>query len=85
MDLTLAQIINMKQESRKSMWMAKENAYLSGRLWCATLYETDLSAPFDCEVVLMTLLLMLWLTCSLEISIYGSVLTTQQRAEAVQH
>ena len=32
-----AQLINMKQEARKYVWMANEKAYLSGWLRCASL------------------------------------------------
>ena len=67
------------------MWMTKEKAYLSGQLWCADLFDIDLSAPLDCEVILITILQMIWLICSLEISISGAVSMTQQRAEAVHH
>ena len=40
----LAQLINMKQETRKSVWMSKDKAYLSGWLWCAVMLETSLFA-----------------------------------------
>ena len=81
----LAQLINMKQEARKSVWMEKEKAYLSVRLRCAALLEISISAPLDCEVIFMMLLTMLRLIRSLEISISGALSTTQQREEAVQH
>ena len=68
-DGALVQLIKMKQEARKSVWVAKEKAYLSVRLRCAALLGIALSAPLDCEVILMTLLPMLWLICSLERSI----------------
>ena len=35
-DGALAQPINIKKEARKSLWMAKNKAYLSGRLQCAS-------------------------------------------------
>ena len=38
-DGSLAQLINMKKETRESVWMAKEKAYLSGQLLCASLLE----------------------------------------------
>ena len=84
-DGALAQLINTKQEARKSVQMAKYMAYLSGRLWCAAQLEIALSAPLDCEVILMTLSPMLLLIRSLERSISGAVSTTHQRADAVQH
>ena len=84
-DGSLAQIINMKQEARKSVWMAKEKAHLPGRLWCAALLEIALSTPLDCEAILMMHLQMIWPICYLEIPISGAVSTTQQRAEAVHH
>ena len=62
----LAQPINMNQEARKSVRMAKEKAYRSGRLWCDDLLKIDLSGPLDCKVILMTLLPMLRLIRSLE-------------------
>ena len=80
-DGALAQIINMKQETRNSVWVEKEKAYLSGRLRCAALLEISLSGPLDCEVILMTLLPIHQSICSLERSIFGAVLTTQQRAD----
>ena len=67
------------------MRMAKEKAYLSGRIWCADLLENYLSAPLDCEVILMTLLPTLRLILSFDRSISGAVSTTQKRAEAVKH
>ena len=67
----------MKQETMKSVWMAKEKTYLSGQLWCAALLEIALSALLDGEVILMTLLPMLWSISSLERSISGAVSTTQ--------
>ena len=73
----------MKQEAGKSVWMANNKAYLSGRLWCADLLEIALSAPLDCEVILMTLLPMIRLIRSLERSISGALSMTHQRAEAV--
>ena len=84
-DGTLVQLINMKQEARKSMWLAKEKAYLQVRLRCAALLEIALSAPLDREVILMTLLPMLRSIRALERSISGAVPITQQRSEAVQH
>jgi len=72
-DGALVQLIKMKQETRKSVRMAKEKAYLSGRLRCAVLLEIALSAPLDCEVILMTLLPMLRSIRSLERSISGAV------------
>ena len=63
----------MKQETRTSVRMAKDKAYLSGRLRCAALIEIDISAPLDCEVILMTLLPMLRSIRSVEISISGAV------------
>ena len=51
-----AQIIKTNQEARKSVRMAKEKAYLSGRLRCAAPLEIYLSAPLDREVMLTTLL-----------------------------
>ena len=33
----LAQLIKINQDTRKSVWMEKEKAYLTGRLWCAAL------------------------------------------------
>ena len=69
-DGVLAQLIKMKQEARKSVWMTKDKAYLSGRLWCAALLEIYLYAPLDCADILMTLLPMLWSIRSLERSIY---------------
>ena len=67
------------------MRMAKENAYLSVRPQCAALLEISLSAPLDCEVVFMTLLPMLRLIHSLDISIYIAVSMTQHREETVKH
>ena len=84
-DGALAQLIKTKQEARKSVRTEKEKAHLSGRLLCTYLIEISLSAPLDCEVILMALLPMLRLIRSLEISIYGVLSTTQQRAEEVQH
>ena len=75
----------MKQEARKSVLMAKDKAYLSGRIRCAALLETALYAPLECEVILIMLLPMLWWIHSLERSISGAVLTKQQRSEAMQH
>ena len=72
-DGALVQLIKMKQEARKSVRMAKDKAYLSGWLWCAALLEIALSAPLDCEVILMTLLPMLRLIRSSETSISGAV------------
>ena len=60
-DGALAQIIKTNQEARKSVRMAKEKAYLSGRLRCAAPLEIYLSAPLDREVILTTLLPTLWL------------------------
>ena len=74
-DGSLAQPINMKQEARKSVRVAKEKAYLSGRIWCAALLEMSLSSTLECKVILMTLLPILWLICSLEVSISGAVST----------
>ena len=65
-DGSLAQPINMKQEATKPVWMEKEKAYLSRPLWCADLLELDLSAPLDCELILMAILPMLFLIRSLE-------------------
>ena len=45
--------------------------------------KTTISAPLDCEMVLMMLLPMLWSIYFLERSIYGAVATTKQRVEAV--
>ena len=84
-DGELAQLINMKQEASKSVWVAKEKAYLSGKLQCAALLEISLSAPLDCQVILMTLLTMLWSINSLERSISLVVPTKQQKVESVQH
>ena len=67
------------------MRMEKEKAYLSGRLWCDAMLEIALSAPLERKVILMILLPIIRSIRSLEISIYGVVSTTQQRAEAVQH
>ena len=75
-DGALAQLIKMKQEARKSVQMAKEKAYLSGRLWCAALLEISIYAPLDCEVDLMRILPMLRSIRSLERSISGAVSTT---------
>ena len=58
-DGALAQIIKTNQEARKSVRMAKEKAYLSGRLRCAAPLEISLSALLDREVILTTLLPML--------------------------
>ena len=74
----------MKQEARKSVWIAKEKSYLSGRIRCAALLEISLSATLDLKLILMTLLSMLHLIRSLGRSISRAVSTTQQRAEAVQ-
>ena len=74
----------MKQEERESVRKAKENAYLSGRIWCASMLEIALSTPLDCEVILMTLLSMLHLIRSLQISISGAVSLTHQREESVK-
>ena len=71
----LAQLIKMNQKIRKSVWMANVKAYLSGRLWFAALLEIALSAPLDCEAILMKLLPMIWLICSLERSFSGVVST----------
>ena len=79
------QLIKMNQESRKYVCMAKEKEYLSGRLWFGTLLEIALSAPLDCEVILMKLSTMLPSIRSLEISISGAVSMTQQMAEAMKH
>ena len=81
----LLQLIKINQESKKSMSMAEEKAYLPGWVWYAALLEIDFSASLNCELVLMTLLPIIWLICSLERSIYAVVSMTQQRAEAVQH
>ena len=69
----LSQPINMKQEERKYVWMAKEKAYMSGQLRCAALLEIALSAPLECDMILMTLLPILWSIRYLEISISGAV------------
>ena len=58
-DGALTQLIKMKQKAQKFVRMAKDKAYLSGRLWCAALIEISLSASLDCEVILMILLPML--------------------------
>ena len=84
-DGALAQLIKMKQNTRKYVCMAKDKAYLSGRLLCAALLAIYLSAPLECEVILMTILPMLWLIRSLEISISGVVSMKHQREEAVKH
>ena len=55
------------------MWMSKEKAYLSERLMCAALIEISPSAPLECEAILMTLLPILRLIHSLEISISGAM------------
>ena len=69
-----AQIIKTNQEARKSVRMAKEKAYLSGRLQCAALLEIALSAPLDYEVNLTTLLPMLRSILSFgEINIWSGV------------
>ena len=84
-DGAFVQLIKMEQEARKSMCMEKEKACLSGWLRCAALLEITLSVPLDCEVILMTLLPMIWSIYSLERSISGAVSTTQEREEAVKH
>ena len=58
-DGSLAQLIKIKQETRKYVWMAKEKAYLPVQLRCAALLEIYLSSPLESEVILMTLLPML--------------------------
>ena len=45
-DRSLAQLIKMNQEARKSMRVAKEKAYLSGRLQYDDLLKIALSGPF---------------------------------------
>ena len=67
------------------MHMAKDKAYLSGRLRCAALLEIAISAPLDCEVILMTLLPMIRLIRSLERLISEAVSTIKQRAEAMRN
>ena len=84
-DEALVQLINMKKESRKYVRILIEKVYLSVHLSCAALLETAASATLDCEVILMSLLLMLRLITFLETSLPGLVSMTQQRAESVQH
>ena len=50
-DGTLKQLINMKQEARKSVRTEMENAYLSGRLWCDALLDIAISEPLECDVI----------------------------------
>ena len=75
----------MNQEASKSVRMGKEKAYLSVRLMCADLIEISIPLPLDCKMILMTILPMLRLIRYWEISVSGSVSTTQQRVDAVQH
>ena len=82
-DGTISQLIKTKKEARKSVWIAKDKAYLSGRLQCAALIKIALSEPLECEVILMSLVPMLWFIRSLERSISVAVSTTKHRAEAV--
>ena len=69
----------------KYVRMAKEKAYLSGRLRYAYLLGIAISALLDCKVILMTPLKMIWSISYLEISIYGAVSMKQKRSEAVKH
>ena len=76
-DGALSQPIKTNQEARKSVRMAKEKAYLSGRLWCASLLGIYLSAPLDCEVILITLLSALVDILPGEINIWSGVNDTE--------
>ena len=66
-DGALAQLIKTNQDTRKFEQITKEKACLSGRVQCSALLEVYFYAHLECEVILMTLLPILWLILSLEI------------------
>ena len=69
----------MNQEASKYVWMAKEKEYLSGRLHFVALLGISLIAPLDCEVILMTLLLIVLVDPFLgKINIWSGINDTEE-------